>query len=72
MPVVKQKIPNTRQWTGWKAVFPAQSAPMAAFVTMDTVTEEQCILCGTCLEVISRTISECGAVEVSEVERDGW
>jgi hypothetical protein len=32
--------------------------PMFAHATMDTATEERYFLCGPCLDVISRTISE--------------
>jgi hypothetical protein len=38
---------------------------MAAHSTRDTATEEWCFLCGPFLDVISRTISECSAVEYS-------
>jgi hypothetical protein len=47
------------------------SAPMTAHAAMDTATEEQCFLCGPCLDVISSVISEYSAVECSEVERVG-
>jgi hypothetical protein len=56
-----------RQCTGWKAVFPARSASMAAHATMDITAGEMCSLCGTCLNVIRRKISECSAVECSEL-----
>jgi hypothetical protein len=45
----------------WKAVFSARSALIAAHETIDTATEERCFQCGPCLDVISRTISECSA-----------
>jgi hypothetical protein len=41
---------------------------MAAHTTMDRATEERCFLCGTCLDVISRTISGASAVELKTVE----
>jgi hypothetical protein len=31
---------------------------MAAHATMNTETEERCFMCGPCLDVISRIISE--------------
>jgi hypothetical protein len=43
---------------------------MAEHATMDTVTEELCFLCGPGLDV-SRTISECGAVDYNEVKPVG-
>jgi hypothetical protein len=52
-------------------VFSVQSAPMAAHATMDTATEELCFLCDPCIDGIRRTIGECSAVEVSEVNRVG-
>jgi hypothetical protein len=55
----------------WKAVFSARSVPMAAHETMDTATEGWCFLCGPCLDVISRTISVCSAVEYNGGERVG-
>jgi hypothetical protein len=39
-------------------LFSARSAQMAAHATMDTETEGRCFLCGLCLDVISRTVSE--------------
>jgi hypothetical protein len=47
-----------RQWTGWKAVFSARSAPMAAHETKDIAIEERYFLCGPCLDIISRTVSK--------------
>jgi hypothetical protein len=47
-PVDRQR--PERQCTGWKEAF---SAPIAAHVTMDTATEEQCFLCGPCRGFIS-------------------
>jgi hypothetical protein len=41
---------------------------MAAYATISTATEERCFLCSRCLDVISRTISECSAVQLSEVQ----
>jgi hypothetical protein len=52
-----------RQWTGWKAMFSARFAPMAAHATMDTATEERCFLCGPCLDIIGRTFSDFSSVE---------
>jgi hypothetical protein len=44
-PAPRKQIPNMSQWTDWKAVFSARSAPMAAHATMDTATEEWHFLC---------------------------
>jgi hypothetical protein len=52
-----------RQWTGWKAMFSARSASMAAHATMDTAKEERCFLCGPCLDVIGRAFSEFSSVQ---------
>jgi hypothetical protein len=27
---------SARQWTSWKVIYPAKSAPMAAYATVDT------------------------------------
>jgi hypothetical protein len=40
---------------------------MAAHATMNTATEERFLLCGPCLDVIGRTISELNSVQ-SRVE----
>jgi hypothetical protein len=45
------------QWTGWKVMFSARSAPMAAQTAVDTATEKLCSLCYPCLYVVSRTVS---------------
>jgi hypothetical protein len=68
MSVARQQIPNTRQWTGWKVVFSARSAPMVTHATTDTVTEERCSLCGPSLDVIRRIVSQCSAVDYSGVK----
>jgi hypothetical protein len=70
MPVARQQILNTHQWSKWEAVFSAQSAPMAMHATMDPAAEEQCFLCGPCLNVINRIVSgvQFSSVELSEVE----
>jgi hypothetical protein len=49
-------------------VFSERAAAVAAHATIDTVTEELCFLWGPCLDVISRTISGCSAVEYSGVK----
>jgi hypothetical protein len=67
-PVARQQIPNKFKWTGWKAVFPARSAPMAEHAIMDTATKGRCFLCGPCLDVIPRTIRRASSVELSIVE----
>jgi hypothetical protein len=54
---------RARQWTGGKAVFSAQSVPTAAHATLDTATVERRFMCGMCLDVISRKITECNSVE---------
>jgi hypothetical protein len=36
--------------------------------TMNTATEVRCFLCGPCIDVISRIISECSADEYSGVQ----
>jgi hypothetical protein len=38
--------------------FSARSPAMTVHATVDTATEERCFLCSSCLDVISRTISE--------------
>jgi hypothetical protein len=72
LPVARQHIPNTCQWIGWKAVFSAQSAPMAAHATTDTATEERCFLCCPCLDVLSRTISRAVELTRSGHEPQMW
>jgi hypothetical protein len=60
-PIARQR-PRNRQRPllgNGEIVFSARSAPIAAHATMDTVTEERCVLCGPCQDVISRTVSEC-------------
>jgi hypothetical protein len=42
---------------------------MVKHVTVDTETEERCFLYLPLLDVMSRRISECSAVEYSEVKR---
>jgi hypothetical protein len=42
--------------------------PMAEHATIGTATEEQCFLCGRCLNVVSRTISGANAVQGREVK----
>jgi hypothetical protein len=34
---------------------------MDEYATIDTATEKRCSLCGPCLDIISRTVSECSA-----------
>jgi hypothetical protein len=41
---------------------------MAVLAATDTAAEVQCFLCDPCLDVISRTISECSAVQCSSVQ----
>lgn len=42
--------------------------PMVSHTTMDTVTEEWYFLRGPYLDVISRTITDCCSVQLSEAQ----
>jgi hypothetical protein len=46
------------QWTGWKAVFSARPALVAARATMDTATEEWYFLCGQCCLTVTTFIHD--------------
>jgi hypothetical protein len=48
-------------------VFSVRSPPMAVHATMDAATEELCFLCGPCLDITSRTINKCSAVQLVQL-----
>jgi hypothetical protein len=50
-------------------MFSARPTPTAVHATMDRVTEELCFLCGPCLDVTRKTISEESSVEFSQSEK---
>jgi hypothetical protein len=53
-----------------KAVFSSLLWTMAAHATIYTLTEERPFLCGPCLDIIRRTVTECSAVELNSGARE--